>query len=159
MKSMYQISTEALNIASALEDGELSPELELALQINQTELQEKGINYAYVIKDSEETIECIDKEIKRLQEAKKAQTNKVERLKATLVNAMNIYGIEKIESPLIKLSLRKSESVEISEGLPLEYQMSKTTFVPDKTRIKNAIKSGENIIGATLQTNYNLQIK
>jgi hypothetical protein len=37
--------------------------------------------------------------------------------------------------------------------------MSKTTFVPDKTRIKNAIKSGENIIGATLQTNYNLQIK
>jgi hypothetical protein len=159
MKSMYQISSEALNIASALEDGELSPELELSLRINQTELQEKGINYAYVIKESEETIECIDKEIKRLQEAKKVQSNKVERLKETLVNAMNIYGIEKIESALIKISIRKSESVEISEGLPLKYQTVKTVYTPDKTRIKNAIKSGENVLGATLQTNYNLQIK
>jgi hypothetical protein len=159
MKSMYQISTEALNIASALEDGELSPELELSLQINQTELQEKGINYAYVIKDSEETIEAIDKEIKRLQEAKKVQSNKVERLKETLVNAMNIYGIEKIESPLIKLSIRKSESVELIGIVEDRFLKTVVSHSIDKTRIKEAIKNGEAVIGASLKINRNIQIK
>lgn len=159
MKTMYSISMEALNIASALEEGELSPELESALVINQNELQEKSINYGYVIKDAENHISLIDAEIKRLQEMKRIQSNKVERLKETVLNAMNIYGIEKINSPFLNISIRKSESVEIGEGLPLEYQMSKTTFVPDKTRIKNAIKSGENIIGATIKENQNLQIK
>lgn len=159
MKTMYSISIEAQSIASMLENEELSPELESALVINQNELQEKSINYGYVIKDAENHISLIDAEIKRLQELKRIQSNKVDRLKETVLNAMNIYGIEKINSPFLNISIRKSESVEIGEGLPLEYQMSKTFFVADKTRIKNAIKAGENIIGATLQTNYNLQIK
>jgi hypothetical protein len=37
--------------------------------------------------------------------------------------------------------------------------IEKTTYAPDKTMIKNAIKSGENIIGATIKENQNLQIK
>ena len=159
MKTMYSISMEAQNIASMLENDELSPELEAALVINQNELQEKSINYGYVIKDAEDHISLIDAEIKRLQEMKRIQANKVERLKETVLNAMNIYGIEKINSPFLNISIRKSESVEIGEGLPKEYMMEKTTFAPDKTRIKNAIKSGENIIGATIKENQNLQIK
>jgi len=42
MKSLYIISEEARNLASLLEEGELSQEMELALVINQSELQEKG---------------------------------------------------------------------------------------------------------------------
>jgi hypothetical protein len=159
MRSMYQISMEAQSIASMLESEELSPELESALVINQNELQEKSVNYGYVIKEAENHISLIEAEIKRLQEMKKVQQNKVERLKETVLNAMNIYGIEKINSPFLIISIRKSESVEIGEGLPMEYMMEKTTFTPDKTRIKNAIKAGENIVGATIKENQNLQIK
>jgi hypothetical protein len=142
-----------------LEDGEFTSELENALVINQNELQEKAVNYGYVIKESENSISLIDAEIKRLQDLKKIQSNKIDRLKETVLNAMNIYGIEKINSPFLNISIRKSESVEVTEGLPMEYMIEKTTYAPDKTRIKNAIKSGENIIGATIKENQNLQIK
>ena len=142
-----------------LEDGEFTSELENALVINQNELQEKAVNYGYVIKESENSISLIDAEIKRLQDLKKVQSNKIDRLKETVLNAMNIYGIEKINSPFLNISIRKSESVEVTEGLPMEYMIEKTTYAPDKTRIKNAIKSGENIIGATIKENQNLQIK
>ena len=110
--------------------------------INQNELQEKAVNYGYVIKESENQISLIDAEIKRLQDLKKVQSNKIDRLKETVLNAMNIYGIEKINSPFLNISIRKSESVEVTEGLPMEYMIEKTTYAPDKTRIKNAIKSG-----------------
>jgi hypothetical protein len=159
MKSMYLISVEAQSIASMLEDGEFTSELENALVINQNELQEKAVNYGYVIKESENSISLIDAEIKRLQDLKKVQSNKIDRLKETVLNAMNIYGIEKINSPFLNISIRKSESVEVTEGLPMEYMIEKTTYAPDKTRIKNAIKSGENIIGAIIKENQNLQIK
>ncbi len=41
---------------NALEEGELTPEMELALHINQSELQEKAINYAYAIKSIEDVM-------------------------------------------------------------------------------------------------------
>jgi hypothetical protein len=48
MKSMYEISREAMDIVSALEEneGELNPDIESALRINQNELQDKAINYS-----------------------------------------------------------------------------------------------------------------
>lgn len=53
MKSLFNITAEARELASALIEGELSSEIELALVINQTELQEKAINYGFVIKGIE----------------------------------------------------------------------------------------------------------
>ena len=97
-KSLYNIEEEYLKIANQLEDGELSPELETALAINQSELQGKAVAYAYVIKDSEDTVSVIDAEIKRLQGLKKTEQNKVTRLKETISNAMELYGITEIKS-------------------------------------------------------------
>jgi hypothetical protein len=160
-KSLYNITAEALNLASALEDGELTQELETALSINQNELQEKAINYAYAIKSIEDDLTAINEEIKRLQAIKTAKSNAVDRMKESISNAMNIYGIEKVTSPTLNLSFRKSESVEIInlDQLPDNYKVEKVTISPDKTRIKQAIKDGKEIEGAVLNINYNLQIK
>lgn len=161
MKSLFNITAEALELASALEEGELTPELETALAINQNELQEKAINYAYVIKSLEGDISAIDEEIKRLQALKKAKTNAIDRMKESVSNAMQLYGMEKLTSPTLSLSLRKSESVEVdlTEALPNDFKITKVTVTPDKIAIKQAIKQGENITGASLKINYNLQIK
>jgi len=160
-KSLYNITAEALNLASALEDGELTQELETALSINQNELQEKAINYAYAIKSIEDDLTSINEEIKRLQAIKTAKSNAVDRMKESIRNAMNIYGIEKVTSPTLNLSFRKSESVEIVnlDQIPDNYKVEKVTVSPDKTRIKQAIKDGKEIEGAVLNINYNLQIK
>ena len=161
MKSLYNITAEAMDLASALEEGEITPELENSLIINQTELQDKAINYAYVIRTVEIDVDAIDEELKRLQAIKKAKNNVIDRMKESVVNAMGIYGIEKISTPTLNLSLRKSESIEIvnESQLPDIYKTEKITYSPDKTRIKNAIKEGIEVEGAVLVTKHNLQIK
>ena len=142
-------------------DGELSPEVMEALQINEQQLQSKAIDYSYVIKQLDSDCEQIDAELKRLQQLKKVRTNLAERLKDTISNAMNLYEVEKIETPLIKLSFRNSESVEITNESQLDacFIVTKTVSTPDKKAIKDAIKNGEVVTGATISYNRNLQIK
>jgi hypothetical protein len=160
-KSLYTISREAMEIASQLEEGELTPEMETALAINQNELQEKAINYAYCIKSMEDDVTAINEEIKRLQAIKTAKSNAAERMKESISNAMQIYGIDKVISPTLNLSFRRSESVEVDlvEALSNDFKIVKTTVTADKVAIKQAIKQGENITGARIVEKFNLQIK
>jgi hypothetical protein len=74
---------------------------------------------------------------------------------------MLVSGIEKIESPLFKISLRRSEAVEVDvvEALPSSFQNVKTVVTADKMAIKEAIKKGETVFGARIIENFNLQIK
>jgi hypothetical protein len=160
-KSLFNISKEAIELASLLEEGEYTPEIEQALAINQNELQEKAINYGYVVKSLESDVSAIDEEIKRLRSLKEAKTNAIDRMKSSVLNAMQIYGLKKIESPTLNVSIRESESVEVHslEQLPDTFKTTKVTVSADKVSIKKAIKDGVNIEGAVIVTNSNLQIK
>ena len=141
--------------------GELTPELELALQINKDNFHSKSENYAYITKQFDGEMDIIDNEIKRLQQAKKSREKTIERLKATIEMAMKTFEIDKIETPLIKISFRNSESVEITDvnDLPNEFKVIKLTESADKLKIKDALKSGMFISGCSIKTNRNLQIK
>jgi hypothetical protein len=160
-KSLYNITAEAQSIASALEEGEFTPEMQTALAINQNELQEKAINYGYAIKSMEDDVTAINEEIKRLQAIKTAKSNAIDRMKEAVSNAMQVYGIEKVTSPTLNLSFRKSEVVEVElvEALSNDFKIVKTTVTADKVAIKQAIKQGENITGARIVQKFNLQIK
>jgi hypothetical protein len=160
-KSLYNIEEEYLKIANQLEDGELSPELETALAINQSELQGKAVAYAYVIKDSEDTVSVIDAEIKRLQGLKKTEQNKVTRLKETISNAMDLYEITEIKTETLKLNFRRSEGVVGSNDYLTD---DLVTIIPEQRKpnlvaIKAAIKEGIEIEGYSIEERYSLQIK
>ena len=161
--NIYQIQNEFQLIISEIinNEGEITPELETALQINQSQLQSKAVDYSYVIKSLDSDCDAIDNEIKRLQQLKKVRTNLAERLKNTISDAMNLYEVEKIETPLIKLSFRNSESIEITNESQLDacFIVTKTVTSPDKKAIKDAIKSGVLVEGATISYNKNLQIR
>ena len=157
--NLYNIKSEYLAIAQELTDGELTPELEQALIITQENLQEKAINYGYVIKNFESEVDIIEEEIKRLNALKKARINAVDKLKNNISDAMQLFGILEVKAPTFKMNFRKSESVEIYEGLDQEFITEKVSYQPDKIAIKNAIKEGRQINGAALVTNFNLQIK
>ena len=161
MANLYEITREALELASLLETEELTPELEAALVINQQELQIKAGNYAKVIANIQSDADAIDNEIKRLKAMKESKERAIDRLKSAVKNAMLVSNIEKIESPLFKLSIRKSEAVEVDivEALPNAFQNVKNVVTADKVAIKEAIKRGENVTGARLIENFNLQIK
>ena len=162
-QSIYKIQSEfQLIIAEVINnEGEITPELETALTINKEQLQSKAVDYCYVIKQLDYDCEQIDNEIARLNKLKKVRSNLTDRLKNTVSSAMQLYEVEKIETPLIKLSFRNSESVEITNEQQLDacFIVTKTVTTPDKKAIKDAIKNGEIVTGATISYNRNLQIK
>jgi hypothetical protein len=162
-QSIYQIKNEyQLIIAEVINnEGEITPELETALTINKEQLQSKAVDYCYVIKQLDYDCEQIDNEIARLNKLKKVRSNLTDRLKNTVSSAMQLFEVEKIETPLIKLSFRNSESVEITNESQLDacFIVTKTVTTPDKKAIKDAIKSGQLVCGATISYNKNLQIK
>ena len=159
--NLYEITRDALELASLLETEELTPELESALVINQEQLQAKAGNYAKVIANIQSDADAIETEIKRLKAMKESKERAITRLKDAVRDAMIVSAIDKIESPLFKLALRRSEAVEVDmvEALPNAYQNVKNVVTADKVAIKEAIKRGENVYGARLVENFNLQIK
>lgn len=161
--ALYQIEQEYMMLADSIisNGGELTPELETALEINKEQLENKGRGYGYIIKDIENEVEVIDAEIKRLQALKQSRSKTVDTLKDKLSNAMQLFEVSEIKSPTLKINFRKSESVEIENVYLLDkkFIVIKTTEQPDKAAIKKAIKNGELVQGATVNINYNLQIK
>lgn len=161
--ALYQIEQEYLNIVQSIIDagGEITEEQETALSISKEQLQNKGICYGFIVKELEGNIDLIDLEIKRLNALKKPLVNSIDRLKNNLSQAMQMFEVTELKTPLLKINFRKSESVEIEDLALLDSNYIKvvTTKTADKVAIKDAIKSGENVQGAVLVTNQNLQIK
>jgi hypothetical protein len=162
--NLYQIETEYRSIAQRLmdADGELTPDLEESLAINKEQLQMKSQGYAMVIKETEYEIQIIEGEIKRLLDLQEKRNALVSKLKERITDAMDLYDISEIVTPLIKISFRKSESVEIDnlDLIPNEYKViPEAKARADKKAIKDAIKNGIDIQGAYIQQNKSLQFK
>jgi hypothetical protein len=161
MKSLYHIQADYLALASALEVGELTPEIETALAINEQELQQKAIGYAYVIKESEANVDTIEAEIARLTGLKQAEKRKADALKSAISNAMQFYGVHEVKTPTVRLSFRKSEGlIGQADNLADEF----VTLIPEQRKpnaaaIKTAIKEGREVEGYEIETRWNLQIK
>lgn len=162
MSNIYQIQQDYLSITNELIEnwGELSPELETSLAINKAELQQKAVAYIYVTKSLETDVDAIDAEIERLRALKQSRVKTIEKLKETVKAAMELYEIEEIKTATLKINFRKSESIECEAEQLLDYYCTfKTTRTPNKALIKEAIKNGEQVVGASLKVNRNIQIK
>ncbi len=161
MKTLFEITQEVIELASLLEEGELTPELEERLAITREELDSKAENYVKVIRQAEGDISIIDAEIKRLKGLIDSKSKVVDRMKEALSTAMTAFKVDKIETALMKLFFRKSESVEILDEtlVPEQYKLSRVVVNPDKILIKKLIKSGESVPGAEVVEKLNLQIK
>jgi hypothetical protein len=161
--ALYQIEQEYLNIVQSIIDagGEITEEQETALSISKEQLQNKGVCYGFIVKELEGNIDLIDLEIKRLQALKKPLVNSIDRLKNNLSQAMQMFEVTELKTPLLKINFRKSESIEVTDIDLLDADFVKTTITKaaDKIAIKEAIKAEIPVRGAVLITNYNLQIK
>jgi len=159
--SLFQINSELVEVTNLLIEngGELTPELESRLQIAENELKAKSVNYYHVIKELESTTNMIDAEIKRLQELKKARVNTIEKLENALLYSMKLHGIEKIDTDTLKISLRRSKSVEVVDIDLLPFNCLKIEKKAIKSEIKKLIEEGMEIEGAKIVENLNLNFK
>lgn len=158
-KSLFHISANYAELMTSIEENEgvLSEEQNEALEINEAELQEKAGNYIEFIGDRAAFIGRIDDEIKRLQALKKVNNNLVDRLKNSLLNAVNLFGA--FEVGLHKIGTRKSEVLVLDDDFITPDQFKKIKVDTDKAAIKAAIKAGSTIEGAQIQTKLNISIK
>jgi hypothetical protein len=182
-KSMYNIRAEHLGLIKEIEeaDGELTPEMEHAMALTEEEFEDKAVSYGFVVKTFEDAEEIIANEIKRLTALKQKAAKRAETFKSRLDEAMKQFKVEKIVTPTLTLSYRKSKPVELTEGFEdsfLEHvsiEITPKEDAPDevkllieyfdaevkvsKKRIGEALKVGATIPGASAPEKKNLQIK
>lgn len=179
-KNLFEIEQSMMNLLEYGVDDETGEMIETEDEFNalyesiQLDLHTKLDNTNCLGKLIDGEIDVIDKEIKRLQAEKKARQNKKEWLSKRVDDfirrqftdengVLDVEGLNKykLELPHSKISYRKSESINVLDlnSLPKEYVKEKIEYSADKTNIKKAIKSGQEIKGAELVTNYNMQVK
>ena len=124
MASIYNIQQELFDIFEQIEenDGELTPELEEKLKISQDEFKDKINSYICVIRQLENDLNAIKEEKVRLDAIKKSKEKTIERLKQVMVEAIQMFGdtsksgTKFIDYGIGKVSLRKSESIELDDN-------------------------------------------
>lgn len=119
---------------------------------------EKHENLACWVKGMDADIVAMKNEEKNLATRRKALENKRERIFNFLYEDLN--G-EKLTSPRVKVSYRKTQSVDILDmsAIPDSYIRTKTIEEPDKVAIKDAYKAGEQIPGTVLVERMSMSIK
>lgn len=114
-------------------------------------------NICLWIKNLKAEIEALKAEKDAFAQRQKSAENKMESLKKYISGYLEGTPFE---SAKVKVSFRKSESVEIAEGaiIPDEYLRFKEPEV-NKTELKKAVKAGLAIDGVQIVENQNIQIK
>ena len=171
MTTLYEIQTQYRELMSEMEAilADPNPEtldddmanLNNLMGINAQELQEKGDAYAAVIREKESRADALRAEAQRMVQLAKQAESVAEYLKGRLFAAMQEQGIASADLPRFRLSLRKSQAVDVTDkdALPQGYLRIKTVTEPDKTALKVALKQGQAIPGAVLVERQSLQIK
>lgn len=161
--TLYGITDELNAILTQLEElgGEITPEIEQALAINEENFVTKSEDYGHAILNLKGMAAAAKAEKERLAALHKFYENTYNRLDNALKTAMVATGREKVETPTMRLSLRHSTATEVDDldAVPAEFKATKVEVVADKTAIKKAIQDGIEVPGARLVENVSLQIK
>jgi len=160
--NLYEINKDLQNlILSAIdEDGVLDESKESAIDELALAKEEKLLNCAKYIKNEMAFIDMIKAEEKALSARRKSIENRVEWVKKYVLS--NIEAGEKVKDAQAQIGTRKSEAVEIFDETLIPKDLCNhipETWKADKTAIKKAIKSGEDIEGAKVVERLNLTVK
>lgn len=126
----------------------------------QVEHDEKLKNCVYYYKNMMAEAAALKAEKQKLAERQKTAENKAEWIKHYIANDLKGEKFEPEDDVTIKVTYRKSESVECADiyKVPDEYIRYKEPEL-DKARIKKALKAGDTVDGCVLVTKSNIQIK
>lgn len=152
--NLFEINEEIMKCVDA-ESGEIIDTEKLEqLQMEETSKIE---NIACWIKNLLSDAEALKVQKQTFADRQKAVENKAESLKKYLSDYL---AGQKFSTDKVAISFRKTSSVNVTDmsALPEEY-LKFAEPTPDKTAIKNAIKSGQKISGAEILENQSISIK
>jgi len=169
MTALYVLTNQYLELAEKLADGDFDAQT-IADTIEASgisdELAVKAQGIEFVARGAEAHHAAIDAEIARLTALKVHRQKVADGLRAYLKDNMERAGIEKIECPLFRLTIKKNPpSVELldTSALPAEFwrtpEPKPPVAAPDKTAIKTALAAGVVVPGARLVQGTRLEVK
>lgn len=165
--SLYSLTDECRSLYDALmasadeETGEVDISLVNALAERQEAWEDKAVAVACVYRSLDEDAARVGREIERLTAMKKRLERERDRVKEGLSAAFTALGVEKVKGMYADISFRASEQtiIDNADAVPEEYMTVNTTYTPNKTAIREAIKAGKEVPGAHLEQKKNIQIK
>jgi hypothetical protein len=122
-KSLFNIQEEHLKLMQEIEElnGELTPELEEQLIINEKEIENKIKSYYGLIKIKESEITLIKDEKERITSLQKTKENLIKKLKERILDACNQFGYnsktgnKKIDYDTLKVYTVNKDKIEVNE--------------------------------------------
>lgn len=164
LPALYELAAEYRAVAERLADMDLDAQtIADTLESISGDLETKSANVAYVAMNFEALAAAIKKREGDLKDRREAAEKAAERARDYIKRCMELAGVEKVETPDVCLSFRKSQAVVIDgeDLIPQQYMRQKPQPAPepDKTAIAAAIKAGATVPGAHVEVRRNLQIK
>lgn len=159
--NLYEIDQQYKELQEIIQmnDGELPEDLEEQFDKVCEDRNTKITNIIRFMRNLQSDGNKIDEEVERLEKMSSAINNKFNRLRSYLASVIGENN--KWKSPEGVISWRKADSVKIVDEtlIPPAFIVTKEVKSVDKKLIKEAIKSGNNVPGAEIETNNHMQIK
>lgn len=163
--ALYEISSTYLADIQKLQELDLDDQTFAdTLESLSGDLEVKATSVAMFIKNLEANAEAIKQAEKAMEERRKAQEAKADRIRNYLLENMIRTGITKIDCPHFSLSIRNNPpAVEVlmTDQIPDDYFDIPDPLPPtlNKKRLAEDLKAGVVIEGARLTQGHSLQIK
>lgn len=155
---LYEMSLKTAQLYEMFSDG-LIDEQTFNDTVEGMGVIEKVESYCQVINSLNAEIEMFQNEMFRLAKGVKARENSIEWLKGQLLNFYHSNGNTKIKAGTFVVSVRKSQSVDISDNCKIPEKYCTVKVSPNKTALKKALADGEVIDGVNILEKENVQIK
>ncbi|KAE9633738.1 hypothetical protein GND95_08780 [Defluviitalea raffinosedens] len=162
MSSLYELTNDFERVINMLYDPEVDEQTIFdTLESIEYEIELKAENYAKMIKNLEADVAGLKAEEQRISDRRKSIENKIKWLKANLENSMKTTGRTKFRTALFSFSIQKNPPslvIEDETVIPKEYFIPQPDII-DKSKLKEALKSGQVIPGAILVQEESLRIR
>ena len=158
--TLYEMTQEQKQLYELMTNGEIDEDV-YADTLEGIGIAEKIEAYCVVDNELSGDLQKIKSEIDRLNAKKLAIENNIKRLRLRLGDCLFSMETTKYSAGTYTVYRRETQQIIIDDPqrIPAEFMKTKVTETPNKTLIKERIKSGEEIAGAHLQTNQSITIK
>lgn len=163
--TLFELAGEYRDVADKLADMDLPPEVIAdTLESMSGALEAKATNVAAFVRNLRATSAQIKEAEQEMAHRRKAMDARADHLEAYLLANLQRAGIQKIECPYFRLSVRANPPrvvVDDERQIPADYfrQVAPPPPAVDKTLIAQALKDGYEVPGARLEQSQRLEIK
>lgn len=165
LPSLYTIADQYLQDVAKLQDLDLDPQTVAdTLEGLSGDLEVKATNVAMFVRNLESLADQIKQAEDTMEKRRKAIEARAESIREYLLANMQRTGISKIDSPYLHIALRKGPPAVVIDDvslIPYRYMRQPQTPppAPDKMEIAEALKFGEKVPGAHLESRQTVIIK